>query len=118
MILFFLIILAFLPANVLGSEISTLSFNDLNLQKHDVLIFYSNGTLLGDISSNESIVYNNTFDLNVQIIPNRMDLATSANSFQSILLGYLPVFIIILLIIFLGIMFVGLVVLALTGDMF
>jgi len=100
----------------LASEISTLTFNDLNLQKHDILVFSANGSLIGDISSNESVVYNNTFDLNIQIIPNRMDLATTADSFQSILLGYLPVFMIIIFIIFLGIVFLGLIVVALKGE--
>lgn len=108
--------MSFFPANVLGSEISTISFNDLNLQKHDILLFYSNGSLFGDISSNESITYNNSFDLNIQIIPNRMDLATTAGTFQTILFGYLPIFMIIFMILFLGIIFVGLILFALKGD--
>lgn len=88
-LIFIFFFISIVPGTTFARE-GTLSFHDLNLQKHSILLFYSNGSLFGEISSNESINYNTSLDLNIQFIPTRMDAVSTGDQAQSLLWGYFP----------------------------
>lgn len=94
----------------------TVTVNDLNLQRHQILVYRSNGSLLGRFDSNGSAFdFNTSSDLNIHILPRQLDLMTTADNTPRFLLSYLPTTLFIIIIFLIVIFFVGFILAVIGG---
>jgi hypothetical protein len=68
-----------------------ISFSDFGLTRQDIDIYYSNGTQLTTLISNETITLNETFDYQIVFRPQKISILDNPSIFLDYAVDFLPV---------------------------